>query len=193
MAGTFSGRQHYCSLILKGEGELKMRNNSFLETAKNFRSALLLLLVLLGGGHLLGSRAFAQTAPAALKAELKSSTEAKRVLADIGSRDFKRTKDAKLRAAAGRALDALKAVAKNTSPDREAILLAKFDRTMKDLKSLSKPTAADTRECDAHYLRCIEICKEIGSNCKLCGIEQNGCYLTKLAIEMTKNPDDPTP
>jgi len=172
-----------------------MRNNSLSETAKNFKSALLILLVVLGGGHALGARAFAQTqtAPTALKAELKSSTEAKRVLADIGSRDFKRAKDARLRAAANRALDALKAVAKNTSPEREAILLDKFDRTMKDLKSLSKPTAADTRECDAHYERCLEICKEIGSNCKLCGIEQNGCYLTKLSIEMTKDPNDPTP
>lgn len=172
-----------------------MRNNNFLEIAKNFKSALLILLVVLGVGHTLGSRAFAQTqtAPAALKAELKSSTEAKRVLADIGARDFKRAKDARLRAAAGRALDALKAVAKNTSPEREAILLAKFNRSMKDLKSLSKPTAADTRECDAHYTRCIEICKEIGSNCELCGIEQNGCYLTKLSIEMTRDPNDPNP
>lgn len=167
-----------------------MRNNNFPETAKNFKSALLILLVALIGMQTPGARTFArtQTAPTALKAELKSSTEAKRVLADIGARDFKRTKDARLRAAAGRALDALKAVAKNTSPEREAILLAKFNRSIKDLKSLAKPTAADTRECDAHYTRCIELCKETGLNCDLCGIEQNGCYLTKLSIEMTKDP-----
>lgn len=172
-----------------------MRNNNLLETAQNFKSALLILLVALVGMQTPAGEGFArtQTAQTTLSAELKSSTEAKRLLADIGARDFKRTKDARLRAAAGRALDALKAVAKNTSKGREAALLAKFDRTIKDLKSLSKPTAADTRECDAHYTRCIELCKETGGNCELCGIEQNGCYLTKLSIEMTKDPNDPTP
>jgi hypothetical protein len=170
-----------------------MRSINLFKTAKDFKTTLLILLVALTGLQSPGASATAQTAPTALKAELKTSTEAKRVLDNIGSRDFKRVGDARLRAAATRAVEALKAIARNTSEAREAALIAKFDRTIKDLKSLAKSTAADTRECDAHYTRCIEICKEIGSNCKLCGIEQNGCYLTKLSIEMTKNPDDPTP
>ncbi|HEY0101818.1 MAG TPA: hypothetical protein VGB76_23025 [Pyrinomonadaceae bacterium] len=171
-----------------------MRNNYLPATAKNFRTMLFILLIALTGIQTPGVDAFAQrqTAPTALSAELKSSTEAKRVLANIGSRDFKRIRDARLRAATSRAVDALKAVARNTSAAREAALVVKFNRTVKDLKSLAKPST-EFQECDNQYNLCIEICKEIGSDCDLCGFGQYGCYLNKLAIEMTKDPLDPTP
>lgn len=137
-----------------------------------------------------------QTGPTQVAAS-ETSAGAKRVADKLTSYDLKRVKKSKLRDSWLRAFDALKAVAKNTSPSREAALIADFDRAIKSLKSLPQPAAADTRQCDAHYERCIELCKEAGGNygkdCKLCGIEQNGCYLTKLAMEMTKDPNDPTP
>lgn len=162
---------------------------------KNFNLPLVVLFVALIGVQTLntGGSAMAQTA-SARKADLESSVKAKCILAGLGSRDFKRVKDARMRDAGGRALAALRAIADNTSKTREAALADDFERTIKDLKALpGQPTAADTRECDQYYELCMEICKEIGSDCKLCGIGQNGCYLTKLVAEATKLPNDPTP
>lgn len=160
-----------------------------------FSSASVILFVMLVCGHALISGALAKTQGAAstLKADLESSAEAKRALANIGLRNFKRVKDAKLRDASTRALAALKAIANNTSKAREATLAANFARSIKTLKALAQPGSTSIEECDKGYERCIELCKETGGNCDLCGISQNGCYLTKLAIEMTKNPNDPTP
>ena len=162
---------------------------------RSLRLAPVILFALLVGGQTLGGGALAQSqgATTTLKADLQSSAEAKRALSDIGSRDFKRVKNAKLRDASTRALAALKAIANNTSKAREATLAANFARSIKTLKSLAQPNSTTIEECDKGYERCIELCKETGGNCDLCGISQNGCYLVKLAIEMTKNPDDPTP
>jgi hypothetical protein len=163
--------------------------------AKHFKLASIILFVALVGGQTLNTGALAQTqaGPSAIKAELKSSAEAKRALANMGTRDFKRVKDAKLRDASSRSLAALKAIANNTSRAREATLVANFARSIKNLKTLAQPNSTSIEECDKGYERCIELCKETGGNCDLCGISQNGCYLTKLAIEMTKDPLDPTP
>ena len=163
--------------------------------AKRFRLASLMLFVALVGGQTLDAAALARTqaAPSTLKAELKSSVEAKRVLSDIGTRDFKRVKDAKLRDASSRSLAALKAIANNTSKAREATLVANFARSIKTLKGLAQPGSTTFEECDKGYELCIELCKETGGNCDLCGFGQYGCYLNKLAIEMTKDPLDPTP
>ena len=163
--------------------------------ANYFKSASIILFVALVCGQALDAGALAQTqtAPTTLKADLKSSAEAKRALSNIGTRDFKRVKDARLRDATSRALAALKAIASNTSTAREATLVANFARSMKTLKGLAQPGSTNFEECDKGYELCIELCKETGGNCDLCGISQNGCYLNKLAIEMTKNPDDPTP
>lgn len=166
-----------------------------IKIAGSLKPASLVLFALLIGGQALNPSALAgtQAASTTLKAELKSSAEAKLALSNIGSRDFKRVKDARLRAASTRALAALKAIADNTSKAREATLAARFDRSVKTLKALAQPGSTSIEECDKGYERCIELCKETGGNCDLCGISQNGCYLTKLAIEMTKNPNDPTP
>lgn len=173
-----------------------MRKNRT-DIVKNFKRALAVLFVALVGVQMTAAPAAAQTGPAQVAAAETPSAAAKRTLDDIGSRDFKRVKDAKMRAGLSRAVAALKAVAGNTSRAREAGLVATFERAIKNLKSLPQPAGADTRQCDAHYERCIELCKANGGNygtdCKLCGIEQNGCYLTKLAMEMTKDPQDPTP
>ena len=168
---------------------------SIINITKRFKLASILLFLALIGGQTINVGAFVKTqvASTTLKAELKSSAEAKRVLSNLGTQDFKRVKDARLRVASSRALAALKAIADNTSKAREATLAANFARSIKTLKTLAQPDSTSIEECDKGYERCIELCKETGGNCDLCGISQNGCYLTKLAIEMTKDPKEPTP
>jgi hypothetical protein len=168
---------------------------SMSKITKSFIPAALILFVALVGAQTFdaGARAQTQTANSTVRAELPSSAEAKRALADIGSRDFKRVKNSKLRDASTRAMAALRALANNTSKAREATLAANFARSIKTLKGLAQPGSTTIEECDKGYERCIELCKETGGNCDLCGISQNGCYLNKLAIEMTKDPRDPTP
>lgn len=170
-------------------------SKNIVKIAKHFKLASLILFVALAGGQTLnaGARAQSRAGSGILKAELKSSAEAKRALSNIGARDFKRVKDARLRVASSRALAALKAIANNTSAAREATLIANFASSIKTLKGLAQPGSTNIEECDKGYERCIELCKETGGNCDLCGISQNGCYLNKLAIEMTKDPLDPTP
>jgi hypothetical protein len=165
------------------------------EIAKHFKLASLILFVALISGQTLniGALAQKQAASTILKAELKSSAEAKRALSNIGTRDFKRVKNAKLRDASSRALAALKAIANNTSSAREATLVANFARSIKTLKGLAQSGSTNFESCDNDYERCIEICKEIGSDCNLCELGQNGCYLNKLTMEASKDPNDPTP
>jgi hypothetical protein len=168
---------------------------SIINITRHFKLASILLFLALIGGQTINAGAFVKTqvASTTLKAELKSSAEARRVLSNLGTQDFKRVKDARLRVASSRALAALKAIANNTSKAREATLAANFARSIKTLKTLAQPDSTSIEECDKGYERCIELCKETGGNCDLCGISQNGCYLTKLAIEMTKDPKEPTP
>jgi hypothetical protein len=167
---------------------------SIFKIKKHYKPASFVLFLALVGGLALNVGAFvnAQVASTTLKAELKSSAEAKRALADIGTRDFKRVKNAKVRDASTRALAALKAVANNTSKAREATLIANFARSIKTLKGLAQPGSSNFESCDNDYERCIEICKEIGSDCNLCELGINGCYLNRLAMEASKNPNDPT-
>ena len=167
---------------------------SIFKIKKHYKPASLILFLALVGGLMLNVGAFvnAQVASTTLKADLKSSTEAKRVLADIGTRDLKRVKNGKLREASTRALAALKAIANNTSKAREATLVANFGRSIKTLKGLAQPGSSNFESCDNDYERCIEICKEIGSDCNLCEIGINGCYLNRLTMEASKNPNDPT-
>ena len=163
--------------------------------AKHFNTVSLILFIALVGGQTFDAGALAQTqaGPSAVKARSTPSAEAKRVLSEIGPRDFKQVKDSRLRVAASRALADLKAIARNTSRAREATLVASFARSIKTLKGLAQPGSTTFEACDNDYERCIEICKEIGSDCNLCELGLNGCYLTKLAIEMSKDPLDPTP
>jgi hypothetical protein len=160
----------------------------------NFKLASAILFVALIGVAALNAGAFAvaQARPTRI-AESKTSAEAKRILAGMGSPDFKRIKDARMRDALSRAVAALKAVANNTSAAREAELVANFGRTIKALQAFPQSTNADTRQCDDSYERCMELCKETGANCDICKLSNEGCYLTKLAAEATKNPNDPTP
>lgn len=169
---------------------------NIVKIAKHLRPASLILFVaLVVGGQTLNVAAYTQTqaASATVRADLKSSAEAKRVLSEIGARDFKRVKDARLRVAATRALAALKAIAGNNSTAREATLVANFARSIKTLKGLAQPGTSNFESCDNDYERCIEICKEIGSDCNLCELGINGCYLNKLTMEASKDPNDPTP
>jgi hypothetical protein len=169
-------------------------SKNIIEIAKHFKPASLILFIAVIGGQMLNVGAAAQTqaASSTLKAELKSSAEAKRALSNIGTRDFKRIKNVRVREASSRALAALKAIANNTSRAREATLTANFARSIKTLKGLAQSGSTNFEACDNDYERCIEICKEIGSDCNLCELGQNGCYLNKLTMEMSKDPNDPT-
>ena len=73
-----------------------MRNNLFL-TVKHFKPALLVLFVALVGAQASGASGLGapQTAPAR-KAELETAAAAKRALADLGSNDFARARDARV-------------------------------------------------------------------------------------------------
>ena len=166
-----------------------MRNKLF-SIVRHFKPALLVLFVALVAAQTSGAGAgvAAQTAPAR-KAELETAAAAKRALAELGTRDFGRVKDARMRAAGLRAVAALKAVANNTSRAREAALVAQFDRSILNLKALPQPAGLGLQECDKSYETCIELCKRTGGDCKLCGIGQNGCYLVRLAIEMAQEKD----
>ncbi len=165
-----------------------MRNNLLL-IAKHFKPALLVLFVALVGAQTSGASGLAspQTAPAQ-KAELETAAAAKRALADLGSRDFARVKDARMRAAGLRAVAALKAVANNNSRTREAGLVAQFDRSIRNLKALPQPAGLSLQMCDQYYETCKEACKESG-DCKQCDLGVNGCYLVRLAIEMAQEKD----
>lgn len=164
--------------------------NKLLLIVKHFKPALLVLFIALVGAQTLGASGLGapQTAPAR-KAELETAAAAKRALADLGSKGFGRAKDAGLRAAAGRAVAALKAVANNTSKAREAALVAQLDRAVAAAKAQPQPEAMGLQECDSSYSTCMELCKETGGDCKLCGIGQNGCYLLKLAIAIAQQHD----
>lgn len=166
-----------------------MRNKLF-SIVRHFKLTLLVLFVALVAAQTSGASGVgaAQTAPAR-KAELESAATAKRALAELGTKDFARVKDARLRVAALRAVTTLKAVANNTSRSREATLVAQLDRSILNLKALPQPAGMSLQACDKSYETCMELCKETGGDCKLCGIGQNGCYLVRLAIEMAQEKD----
>lgn len=165
-----------------------MRNDLF-STVRHFKPALLVLFVALVAAQTSGASGAGapQTAPAR-KAELETAAAAKRSLAELGSNDFARVKDARMRAAGLRAVAALKAVANNTSRTREAALVAQFDRSIRNLKALPQPAGLSLQMCDEYYNTCMEACKHSG-DCKQCDLGVNGCYLVRLAIEMAQEKD----
>jgi hypothetical protein len=156
---------------------------------RHFKPALLVLFVALVAAQTTGASGVgaAQTAPER-KAELETATAAKRTLAELGSNDFARVKDARMRAAGLRAVAALKAVANNKSATREAALVAQFDRAIRNLKQLPQPAGLSLQMCDKSYETCKELCKTTGL-CHHCEIGVNGCYLVRLAIEMAQEKD----
>jgi hypothetical protein len=165
-----------------------VRNNLF-SIAKHFKPALLVVFVALVAAQTSGASGFGtpQTAPART-AELETAAAAKRALAEIGSNDFARVKDARMRAAGLRAVAALKAVAKNTSRAREAALVTQFDRSIRNLKALPQPAGLSLQMCDKDYDTCKELCKTTG-DCKQCDWGINLCYLVRLSIDMAQEKD----
>lgn len=159
----------------------------------NYKLALVALLVALVAiqAPVFVATVAAQTASAADE-ELKSALPAKRALTRVDERSLGKIKDERMRSAIQRSYKALKALASNKSPAREAKLVAEFDQTIKALKAFPQPDPTTYQQCDSQYEVCLEICKEIGG-CNMCGLVQNACYLTKLAAEWTKDPLDPTP
>lgn len=153
-----------------------MQKNIF-KIVKSYKLALIVLVVALIGVQTLNAGAVGIPRTVPEQCELESSGVAKRSLAKLGSKDPNRIKDARARAAAQRSFTALKAVASNTTKAREASLIASFNRTIMDLKALPPHKNPVVEKCDNQYELCIEICKEIGSNCDLCSIGQNSCYL----------------
>jgi hypothetical protein len=159
-----------------------MRNNKLSKIVKKFKPALLILVVALVGVQPLTAKSFGSAKSASTrKAELASATEAKRALAQLGSEDFSKVRDPKMRLESRQALGILKAIASNTSKAREKDLAAKFKTSILKLKGMPQPQHMSLEQCDASYERCIEACKNGSIDCDLCGIAQNGCYLVKLA------------
>ncbi|HEX8354715.1 MAG TPA: hypothetical protein VF611_17540, partial [Pyrinomonadaceae bacterium] len=119
---------------------------------KHFRPALLVMFVALVGAQASGAgvNGAPQTAPPP-KAGLATAAEAKRALAELGTRDFARVRDARMRTASLRAVAALRAVANNTSRAREATLIAQLDRAIRNLKALPQPAGLGLQECDKSY------------------------------------------
>lgn len=172
-----------------------MRKNTA-DIMNTFKLALVALFVALAGVQSPGASAQTPAGPTQLAAS-SASDEAKRVLGRLSSYDLKALKKSVARDRMLRAIDALQAVADNTSKRREPTLIAEFKRAVKSLRAVRPQggggTSADTRECDDSYTRCMELAKETGADPKICSLGNEGCYMTKLAIEMTKNPLDPTP
>jgi hypothetical protein len=166
-----------------------VRNNLFSSVAKHFKPALLVLFVALVAAQtsVAGGVGAPQTAPAR-KAELETAAAAKRALAELGSNDFARVKDARMRAAGLRAVAALKAIANNKSATREAALVTQFDRAIRNLKQLPQPAGLSLQMCDKDHETCKEMCKTTGL-CNQCDWGINLCYLVRLGIEMAQEKD----
>jgi hypothetical protein len=167
-----------------------MRKNNLSKIVKSFKPGLLILVVALVGVQTLTANSFVSARTAATRtAELASATEAKRALAQLGSQDFSKVRDPKMRLESRQALGVLKAMASNTSREREKDLIAKLNRSILNLKGMPQPKHMSLEQCDAAYERCIEMCKNGSINCDLCGIAQNGCYLVKLAAAIGHEGD----
>src|SRR5581483_4025979 len=116
----------------------------------------------------------------------KSAAVAKQWLARIGSRDFSKLKDARLRDAVQQTHNALKAVADNTSTAREATLVGDFKRNLNNLKAVGKKAIPFAEECNWEYDKCVEACKNDGI-CLDCAGKEYFCYITKLAATIPGN------
>ena len=161
--------------------------NIIVKITRNYKQAFFALLAAVIFMQAHGAAAQTTTAQ---KTE-PASAAAKRALADIDYAKVGKIKDARMRKAYEQSYKALRAVAGNKSKSREAALIKEFDRTVKNLKALPQPTGGGMQECDNTYDLCMEQCKLINGVCEQCGWGQNLCYLVKLGIEMTKNPELP--
>ncbi len=168
-----------------------MKRN-IIKIMKNYKLALVALLVALVIQAASASAFVAAQTTSVENNELKSARSAKRALTRVDERKIGKIKDDRMRSAMQRSYAALKAVANNKSTTLEAKLVAEFDKTIKALKAFPQPDPTNFEACDNQYEICIEICKEIGG-CDMCGILQNECYYVRLAALWTKDPLDPTP
>jgi hypothetical protein len=179
--------------IFESEGEPNMRKNNPSKPSMivtNFKTTLLILLVVLFGVQTLNAKGGRRPqGPTAMKADLETSTEAKRVLAGVGSQDLGRIKNPRMRAEALKALGIFKAIAANTSKAREAGLVAQLDRSIQALKHLPQPAGMGLHACEASYARCIELCKEGAGSCKLCNMLLDGCYMNVWAAAIAQEHD----
>lgn len=137
---------------------------------KNFKRALVVLFVaLIIGVQMPGAFAMTQTAAAPTRlAALESSTQAKRAMETLKTINYSRIKDARQREAVRRAVNAVRALAANTSSAREAGLIAKLDLAANGLKPRGDhPTGAGQK--------CIDDANEC---------DKNGFYLCNLGLMM---------
>ncbi len=128
-----------------------MQQNIF-NIVKKFKMAVVVLFVALVGVQMSGVSAFARTQTAAPTqvATLESSTQAKRAMETLKTINYSRIKDARQREAVRRAVNAVKALAANTSPAREAGLIAKLKLAANGLKPRNNdhPTGAGQKCID---------------------------------------------
>jgi hypothetical protein len=157
-----------------------MRNNNVTNRAKNFKLAFAALLIALVGVQVFNTGGYAAPqAKPAQTGELKSATEARNTLARLGSPNFAKVKDARKRDAAQKGYDSIKALANNTSKERERALIAELARTTQVLKSFPRPaTRSFEGQCDKRYETCMELCNASDghANCDLCAMGNNMCY-----------------
>lgn len=168
-----------------------MQTNNVTRITRRVKLACALLLAMFSAQtSFIHSFAAPQARPAQT-GELKSAAEAKRALARLGTANFARIKDARKREAAQKAYDAIKALANNTSSEREATLAANLEQATLAIKAFPRPKNASFQQCEGSYNTCMELCKETGGNCKYCAISNNMCYDIALVLEWL-NEQDPT-
>ncbi|MEO6393004.1 MAG: hypothetical protein ABIP75_14245 [Pyrinomonadaceae bacterium] len=127
---------------------------------KNFKLVSTVIFVALIAVQPLNAGAFAKKLPPpAMRTALESSVQAKRALTQLSTINYRLIKDARQRDAVHRAVNAVKALAANTSPGREAGLFAKLKLAANGLKPREDhPTGAgqkcidDAIECDKNGL-----------------------------------------
>lgn len=88
--------------------------------------------------------------------ELESTTLAKRALVKLETIDYNRIKDGKRRSGVRRAVNAVKALAANTSPAREASLISKLNLAVNGLKPRGGNDPSDD------YQKCVDKGEECG-------------------------------
>lgn len=140
------------------------------QIVKKVQLALVVLFVALFGVEMINTSVSAGPQAPARIAELETSTQAKSAMVRLKSLNYNRIKDAGLRDSVRRTVIAVKALADNTSPEREAALVANFKRTLGKLKLKGKPTGAGEKciaeaedcekggiwiHCDLKFVMCL--------------------------------------
>jgi hypothetical protein len=156
-----------------------MQNKNFSKTSKAFNLALAALLAVLAGvltfntGGFAGNTVQAQAAPQRPTDDPVAT--ARQALAGVDSSQFARIKNARVRESFQRTYDAVKAIANNTSKDREQALIETFDREFDNLEAATKATGKTFGDCLDGYNNCQSGCTNVGKLFCGCKIRRAQC------------------